>query len=399
MSHEKSHEHGHGHVKYFGGWKLTVGIAFILTIVFAVAFIPALPVVQQGDPVKIPVLLPLSGEFEDVGLELKSGIELAFENTDGRYVPVYFDTEGNPAKAVNYARSLYNDGYKMVLGPALSDEASALAPYAEMLGFLVLSPTATAEDLTNYPNYVFRIVSSDKYTGNGIVTILSDVESIKNVTVLWSMDDFGNSQYNAFVEAVKERQTSEHEGLSFTPTYIPITSDLSDIVDEVRASNPDAFYIIAENPGETNRVLDMIHDDISETVFRVTADTGYSSVVAENPNADGLYLIIPEKETNDPYFVWMYENKYGVPPSSVDVYYGYDAANLLIMAMDNSEDNNPTEVADILKSTRYLGVTGAICFDENADRYPVYTVMQLQNGEWISLPWSDVFSFNMGKHR
>ncbi|HJJ39411.1 MAG TPA: penicillin-binding protein activator [Methanocorpusculum sp.] len=391
MSHEKGHEHGHGHVKYFGGWKLTVGIAFILTIVFAVTFIPALPVVQQGDSIKIPVLLPLSGEFKDTGLYLKSGIDLAFENTDGRYTAVYYDTGGNPAKAVNYARSLYNDGYKVILGPTLSDEASALAPYAEMLGFLVLCPTATAEDLTNYPNFVFRLVSSDKYAGNGVVSILSDVESVKNVTVLWSMDDYGNSQYNAFTEAVEERHDSEHEELTFTPTYIPITSDLSDIVDAVKASNPDAFYIIPESPSEANRIIDMIHDDVSDDIIRIVADTGYSSVVAENPNADGIFSVTSEVVTNDPYFVLMYEDKYGEVPYSADVYYGYDAANMLIMAMDNSENGSAEEVGDILRNTRYLGVTGAICFDENADRYPVYTVMMLQKGKWGSLPWNDVF--------
>ena len=66
--------------------------------------------------------------------------------------------------------------------------------------------------------------------------------------------------------------------------------------------------------------------------------------------------------------------------------------------MDASSHNDPKEVSDILKETRYLGVTGAICFDENAGRYPVYTVMQLQNGEWISLPWKSLFSFNTGNH-
>ena len=393
--------HEHEHIKYFGGWKLTAAIAVILAVVICVLLIPGLPIMQEKEPVEIPVLLPLSGEFKDIGLELKSGIDLAFEDTGNRYMPVYYDTEGNPAKAINYARSLYVDGYRIVLGPTLSAEASSLAPYAEMLGILMVCPTATSEDLTQYPNYVFRLVSSDRYTGNGVVKIFTSVESVKNITVLWSMADFGNSLYNAFKTAMAETEEEweeDGEEFPFTVTYIPIPADLTNIKGKVAESHPDALFIIPKTPVEANRIIDMVHDEISEDIIRVVADTGYSPLVAANPNAEGIYTVNPLKQTNDPYFELMYQEKYGASPSYANTYYGYDAANLLIMAMDASSHNDPKEVSDILKETRYLGVTGAICFDENADRYPVYTVMQIQNGEWISLPWKSVFIFNTGKH-
>lgn len=393
MSHENEHK------KYFGGWKLTAAIAVILVVVIGILLIPELPIMQEKDPVEIPVLLPLSGEFKELGLELKSGMDLAFENTGNRYTPVYYDTEGNPAKVINYAKSLYEDGHTIILGPTLSTEASALAPYAEMLQILMVCPTATSEDLTQYPNYVFRLVSSDRYAGNGVVKIFTSIESVKNITVLWSMDDFGNSQYNAFKAAMAEAEEEwVGEEFPFTVTYIPIPADLTNIEGIVAESHPDALFIIPKNPDEANRIIDLTYDEISEDVIRVVADTGYSPLVAANPNAEGIYAVNPLKKMNDPHFALMYQEKYGTSPSSEVVYYGYDAANLLIMAMGASSNNDPEEVSDILKETRYLGVTGAICFDENADRYPVYTVMQIQNGEWISFPWKSVFSFNTGRH-
>ena len=391
--------HEHEHKKYFGGWKLTAAIAVILVVVIGILLIPELPIMQEKDPVEIPVLLPLSGEFKELGLELKSGMDLAFENTGNRYTPVYYDTEGNPAKVINYAKSLYEDGHTIILGPTLSTEASALAPYAEMLQILMVCPTATSEDLTQYPNYVFRLVSSDRYAGNGVVKIFTSIESVKNITVLWSMDDFGNSQYNAFKAAMAEAEEEwVGEEFPFTVTYIPIPADLTNIEGIVAESHPDALFIIPKNPDEANRIIDLTYDEISEKVIRIIADSGYGTDVAANPNAEGIYVVSPLKQTNDPYFALMYQEKYGSSPSYVDTYYGYDAANLLIMAMDASSNNDPKEVSDILKETRYLGVTGAICFDENAGRYPVYTVMQLQNGEWISLPWKSLFSFNTGNH-
>ena len=391
--------HEHEHKKYFGGWKLTAAIAVILVVVIGILLIPELPIMQEKEPVEIPVLLPLSGEFKELGLELKSGIDLAFEDTGNRYTPVYYDTEGNPAKVINYAKSLYEDGHTIILGPTLSTEASALAPYAEMLQILMVCPTATSEDLTQYPNYVFRLVSSDRYAGNGVVKIFTSIESVKNITVLWSMDDFGNSQYNAFKSAMAEAEEEwVGEEFPFTVTYIPIPADLTNIEGIVAESHPDALFIIPKNPDEANRIIDLTYDEISEKVIRIIADSGYGTDVAANPNAEGIYVVSPLKQTNDPYFALMYQEKYGASPSYVDTYYGYDAANLLIMAMDASSHNDPKEVSDILKETRYLGVTGAICFDENADRYPVYTIVQIQNGEWISLPWKSVFSFNTGRH-
>ena len=393
--------HEHEHKKYFGGWKLTAAIAVILAVVICVLLIPELPIMQEKEPVEIPVLLPLSGEFKELGLELKSGMDLAFENTGNRYTPVYYDTEGNSAKAISYVRSLYEDGHRIILGPTLSAEASSLAPYAEMLGILMVCPTATSEDLTQYPNYVFRLVSSDNYAGNGVVRIFTSIESVKNITVLWSMDDFGNSQYNAFKSAMDEAEEEweeDGEEFPFTVTYIPIPTDLTNIEGKIAESQPDALFIVPKNPVEANRIIDLTYDEISEDVIRVVADTGYSPLVAANPNAEGIYTVNPLKQTNDPHFELMYREKYGISPSYVDTYYGYDAANLLIMAMDASSHNDPKEVSAILKETRYLGVTGAICFDENADRYPAYTIVQIQNGEWISLPWKSVFSFNTGRH-
>jgi branched-chain amino acid transport system substrate-binding protein len=45
-----------------------------------------------------------------------------------------------------------------------------------------------------------------------------------------------------------------------------------------------------------------------------------------------------------------------------------------------------------------VGLSGAIVFDEKGDRYPVYDVMQVRNGEWVVLPWSEVMSFEAGHH-
>jgi branched-chain amino acid transport system substrate-binding protein len=80
-----------------------------------------------------------------------------------------------------------------------------------------------------------------------------------------------------------------------------------------------------------------------------------------------------------------------------DSIYGYDAM-MMVAESINSRGYSAEQIRDGLRDIRYVGLSGAIVFDEKGDRYPVYDVMQVRNGEWVVLPWSEVMSFEAGHH-
>ena len=64
--------------------------------------------------------------------------------------------------------------------------------------------------------------------------------------------------------------------------------------------------------------------------------------------------------------------------------FAYDAAHVLIAAMQKARSAKPENYLPALTQTHYRGITGEIRFDAYGNRLsPIVTIYQVQNGEWI----------------
>lgn len=92
---------------------------------------PAVPVAVPISPipVRVAILLPLSGAQGQLGQALLRAAELAlFEVGDERFVLLPRDTGGEPSGAVSAAEQALVDGAELILGPVFSAEVQAVAP-------------------------------------------------------------------------------------------------------------------------------------------------------------------------------------------------------------------------------------------------------------------------------
>lgn len=82
----------------------------------------------EGPPVKVAILLPLSGANATLGQALLRAAQLAlFEVGDSRFVLLPRDTEGQPQGAVAAAENALAEGAELILGPVFSAEVQAAA--------------------------------------------------------------------------------------------------------------------------------------------------------------------------------------------------------------------------------------------------------------------------------
>jgi len=82
-------------------------------------------------PVKVAVLLPLSGANADLGKAMLEAAQLAlFTTGNDRLTLVPRDTSGTPDGAVNAARAVIAEGAQLILGPLLAAEVDAVKPVA-----------------------------------------------------------------------------------------------------------------------------------------------------------------------------------------------------------------------------------------------------------------------------
>ncbi|HYM33547.1 MAG TPA: penicillin-binding protein activator [Candidatus Cybelea sp.] len=97
---------------------------------------PAAP----GQPVRVALLLPLTGPYANFGRALLDAATLAlFDLGDDRLVMLPRDTQSTPSGAAAAAQAALNDGAQIVLGPLLSAETATVAPLFRERGVNVVS--------------------------------------------------------------------------------------------------------------------------------------------------------------------------------------------------------------------------------------------------------------------
>jgi branched-chain amino acid transport system substrate-binding protein len=80
-------------------------------------------------PVKVALLVPLSGANAELGQAILDAAQLAlFESGGDRLILVPRDSGGNAAGAANAARAVIGDGVRLILGPMLAPEVEAVKP-------------------------------------------------------------------------------------------------------------------------------------------------------------------------------------------------------------------------------------------------------------------------------
>lgn len=92
--------------------------------------VPAPPAAASG-PIKVALLVPLSGSNAELGHAILDAAQLAlFESGGDRLILVPRDTGGNAAGAASAARAVIGEGARLILGPLLAPEVEAVKPIA-----------------------------------------------------------------------------------------------------------------------------------------------------------------------------------------------------------------------------------------------------------------------------
>ena len=166
-------------------------------------------------PIVVGSVLPLSGDRADEGALLQEVFELALGEveTDGgvRGFPmnhVVRDSECRADKAVEAARDMVEDtGVTVLFGGVCSEEARALADYAQEVSVLLVTPAAAIADISEGRSYVYRTVLPEARVAEVLGGHLLGEDAVYGSMVLVRdssehMDRFVNEVTSVFVNTV-----------------------------------------------------------------------------------------------------------------------------------------------------------------------------------------------------
>jgi len=149
--------------------------------------------------IKVAGLFSETGELSYLGITSEAAIRIAideinadFNNRDINYRFEFsaYDTQLDPAHAVQAISTIAASGCKLIIGPQTSSELQAIKPLADSLGILVVSPSSTSASLAVPNDMIFRYSPGQAIVGTAMSQ--SYINQGKQALVLISRNDAGS---------------------------------------------------------------------------------------------------------------------------------------------------------------------------------------------------------------
>jgi branched-chain amino acid transport system substrate-binding protein len=204
----------------------------------------------QEPPIKIGVILPLTGENSEFGQMQKNSFVMAATEInesggiDGRKLDLLIeDDKSNVRVGWAAADKLISEDLVTILTGGYSSEVTyAVSALAQLKKTPFLVNTAAADNITEQGwNYIFRIATPASEYTNALDSFLQDVIKPKTAMIIHPLSLFGESNSNRFEEKCKKMGVKVllKEGFQHG------IDDFRPILGRAKASNPDVFYMVA----------------------------------------------------------------------------------------------------------------------------------------------------------
>jgi branched-chain amino acid transport system substrate-binding protein len=192
----------------------------------------------------VGIVYSRTGLLSAYGAEYVQGLKLGLQYATGGTNKVngkdinltLVDDKTDPATAVNAAKDLIGQGYKILAGSVSSGVALQVAPLAAQNKVLFISGPAASDAITGVNKYTFR---SGRQTYQDVATAATYLDgSGKNVVVFAQDSAFGQGNYAAVKAIVGGK------GHNVSAIYVPLTAtDFTPFAQQVKQAKPDLIYI------------------------------------------------------------------------------------------------------------------------------------------------------------
>lgn len=342
-------------------------------------------------PIKIGVIVPLTGDMASFGTSLVKSVQLASDEVNskgginGRQIQlVVEDGVCSPKSATDAANKLVNvDHVKIIIGGLCSGESLATIPIAEKEPAVVFSPCSSSPKLTGASKYFARDYPSDAFQGIVGAQFMSN-KGIKKVAVLYGQNDYSVALKEVFKKEAARLGIQVVDDESFTQD----TSDLKTQLTKIIGAGAEGFYM----PDYTQAFITGLKEakELGYTGLILGTESGSDpAIVAAIKDAPNFVYTSPKVsdsvEAKD--FEAKYKQTYGSEPLLCSSY-GYDAIHLLAQVVSKTGENPDAMSSELRGISNYPGASGSITIGENGDLSTAsYDFHTYRNGKIV--PYTD----------
>lgn len=346
---------------------------------------------KKSATIKIGGVAPLSGAVAVYGVECKNGIDLAVEEINaagginGQTIEfICEDDEGDPAKSVSaYKKLIAKDKARLIIGSLTSGCTLAITSQAQANKVVQIAPAATAPNITNAGNFIFRTCFIDPFQGRVGGKFAYKNLGSKTAAVLY---DIGNDYSVGLMENFVSEFEKQGGKIIAKESYGAGEKDFNAIITKVKAANPDVVYL----PDYYSTVALIAKQLRAQGVNTPIVGADGWDGLTENAGDEvlnGYYSNHYAEDSDSPAvkkFVKKFESKYNKKPNAFAAL-GYDSMYMLKDAIIAAGSTDAPKVRDALEKIDNDYVTGHIKFDEK--RNPIKSavmVKMIKNGNKLS---------------
>ncbi len=359
---------------------------------------------NSGSVITIGVAADLSSAWApDIGWRQANAVQLAISQTNATggvdiggvtytVTVVVADSACFPTQAVTAANTLLDAGAVAVVGHTCSSASFPAQPIYNAAGVPMVSPSSSAPGLTEQGyTTTFRVFPRDDAQAVLMATYFSQSLGMDAVALVeWSGYEFSTDAFSNTFTSLGGSITSRHTVTS--------TDDYTATLTAIQAENPDAVFY-ADNGANNAGFFSNVAHNLGLSVIgwdEIWADDGAALgdyAAAAGAAAEGDYAGLQGRRTEDMPGYDTLNADYqaaGFPNYEDEAQmwgaFAYDAAKIIIAAIDRADSTGPTAIRDEIAATAdYDGVVGAYeGFDAKGDVIPQWSWLErYQNGEWV----------------
>jgi branched-chain amino acid transport system substrate-binding protein len=340
--------------------------------------------VAPSDPVHIAYLLVVAGPNAALGTDSRNGIEVAIDDAGGKILghTIKFDGEdsgcsgeGGVAGATKLAADPTIVG---IIGTSCSSEARTALPILSKAGFVMISSSNTAPDLTkpgsenNYVPAYARTAHNDNFQGTAAAEFVYNVLKVTKAATIHDGSLYAQQLTEVFGAKFKEYGGTITEATSVDPNQ----ADMSSVLASVATGSPQLIYFPIFLPAGGLIITQAKTTPGLEHTYLMGADGLFSPDVASAAGADiEGFLVSSPAVSGDAYnaFLAKYKAKFGTGPINIFHAHAYDAFNILKAAIEKVavQDKDGTlhiprqALRDAVLNTKdFKGLTGTLTCNE-----------------------------------
>lgn len=332
----------------------------------------------------------MTGSEATFGISTDEGVRLAIDEVNaaggvkGKKIKlITMDNQGKAEEAAAVVtRLIEQEKVIALIGEVASTRSRAAAPIAQAKKIPMISPSSTNPKVTEIGDYIFRVCFIDPFQGTVMAKFATETLKIKKVAVFKDL----KSDYSV---GLSEFFTEKFKALGGTivieQTYQSNDVDFKAQLTQIKSANPEAIYI----PGYYTEV-GLIARQARELGIKAVLmggdgwDSSKLSEIGQDAVNGSYFSNHYSSETTDPKaveFVTKYKAKYNKVPDGLAAM-GYDAALVMIQALQNAPELTSKAVRDeIAKTKDFVAATGKITIDEKRNATKNAVVVQVQGSK------------------